>query len=136
MKDFKIKIVVGIDEDGKDEERYVNLDQAIAFVRNQLEGLIQLRKEKEELDHTELEDMVKKIMEEAMKEIPKQPYIPSPPWQPQAPMIPTAPWVTPPYDGTGTTPWTPPIYWTTCGDLSIHSTSTGSDCDDNHYTLN
>jgi hypothetical protein len=77
--DIRIKIVVGVKEDGTDDVREVSIEQAIAFVKNQLDALEALRKSKGEFDAEKWREGA----EDALKEAGKiQPVIPSP-WDTQ-----------------------------------------------------
>ncbi len=127
MEHIKIKIIVAIDEDGNEEEREVNLDQAIAFLKNQLEGLEQVKRQKKNLDLERAQRLMKEA-EEAMRKAQEKEYedsdditIPNP-WgtQPYTPGTPI--WIdtTKPFIHTDTIS-TPNITW--------GGTSTGTSTD-------
>jgi hypothetical protein len=72
--DIKIKIVVGVKEDGSDDVREVTVEQAIAFMKNQLDALEALRKSKNTFDG----EKWRKAIEEAKKDIEKIQPFPNP----------------------------------------------------------
>ena len=86
MEQIKIKIIVAIDDDGNEEEREVNLDQAIAFLKNQLEGLEQVKRQKKELDLERAEKLMKEA-QEAMREVQEKQINPNHPWTTNKPYI-------------------------------------------------
>ena len=106
MEALKIKIIVGIDEDGNEEEREVNIDQAIAFLKNQLEGLEALKRQKKELDLERAEKLLKEAQEE-MRKAQGQQTDQSTPWDNNPPYIPGKPiWIwNDPYTTGGNITW-------------------------------
>jgi hypothetical protein len=97
--DIKIKIVVAVKEDGTDDVREVTIEQAIAFVKNQLDALEALRKANEAV----AAEKWKKAMEEGQKQIEKGPFTVPQGWDHIKPWTP---------NDFGTTWNSPNITWT------------------------
>jgi hypothetical protein len=78
--DIKVKIVVGVKEDGSDDVQEVDINKAVAFLKNQLDALERLQRAKKEWDDKKWQEEMQKAMEKAQKEVPSPPpYIPGQP---------------------------------------------------------
>lgn len=81
--DIKIKIVVGVKEDGTDDVREVRIHEAIAFLKNQLAELERLEHTKKEIDKADMAEQMREIMDAIERNKSTQPYrdtYPTNPW--------------------------------------------------------